>query len=157
MNVTTSPDAGVRDLLLDVQQKQRALQTAIEALTERVGSTALTADNHSDQRHGQDEQRHHGRASAATETNLSLSATEDPGNKVAQTPPPSHTSDRQGGSTSRIILTTYPKQIGIDPLMMDWGNADPLRRGPVVVSRSQSSIRRRNAIGGTYRMLKLSI
>jgi len=47
----------------------------------------------------------------------------------------------------RISLTdysTYPKQIGIDPLSMDWGNADPLKRGPVVVSRSQSSIRRRN-------------
>lgn len=47
-------------------------------------------------------------------------------------------------TTSRIILTTYPGQSGIDPLPMDWGNPDPQQRGPVVVSRSQSTIRRRN-------------
>lgn len=59
----------------------------------------------------------------------------------------------KSGFTSRIILTTYPKQIGINPLPMHWGASDPLRRGPVVVSRSQSTIRRRNAIGahgGSY-------
>lgn len=48
------------------------------------------------------------------------------------------------GLSSRIILTTYPGQSGIDPLPMNWGHADPLQRGPVVVSRSQSTIRRRN-------------
>jgi hypothetical protein len=59
----------------------------------------------------------------------------------------------KSGFTSRIILTTYPKQIGINPLPMDWGNPDPLLRGPVAVSRSTSTIRRRNAIGahgGSY-------
>ena len=50
-----------------------------------------------------------------------------------------------GSSTnSRIILTTYPGQSGIDPLPMHWGHKDPMQRGPVVVSRSQSTIRRRN-------------
>ncbi|QVM11756.1 Uracil-regulated protein 1 [Coccidioides posadasii str. Silveira] len=56
-------------------------------------------------------------------------------------------------TTSRIILTTYPGQSGIDPVPMDWGNKDPLRRGPVVVSRHQNTVRRRNAIGahgGSY-------
>lgn len=55
--------------------------------------------------------------------------------------------------SSRIILTTYPGQSGIDPLTMNWGHQDPIQRGPVVVSRSQSTIRRRNAIGahgGSY-------
>jgi len=55
--------------------------------------------------------------------------------------------------TSRIILTTYPGQSGINPLPMDWGNKDPQQRGPVVVSRTQTTIRRRNAIGahgGSY-------
>lgn len=47
-------------------------------------------------------------------------------------------------ATSRIILTTYPGQSGIDPLTMNWGHADALKRGPVVVSRSQSTVRRRN-------------
>ena len=56
-------------------------------------------------------------------------------------------------TSSRIILTTYPGQSGIDPLPMHWGHKDPMHRGPVVVSRSQSTIRRRNAIGahgGSY-------
>ncbi|KAF8865753.1 GTP cyclohydrolase-like protein II [Acephala macrosclerotiorum] len=60
---------------------------------------------------------------------------------------------RKPSVTSRIILTTYPGQSGINPLPMDWGNKDPQQRGPVVVSRSQTTIRRRNAIGahgGSY-------
>jgi hypothetical protein len=59
----------------------------------------------------------------------------------------------KSGFTSRIILTTYPKQIGIHPLPMNWGASDPLERGPVTVSRASSTIRRRNAIGahgGSY-------
>lgn len=46
--------------------------------------------------------------------------------------------------TSKIILTTYPGQSGIDPLPMQWGHKDPMQRGPVVVSRAQSTVRRRN-------------
>lgn len=71
---------------------------------------------------------------------------------------------QKSGFTSRIILTwvdfapvtsivaadtdpwcrTYPKQIGINPLPMNWGAGDPQARGPIVVSRSSSTIRRRN-------------
>ena len=47
-------------------------------------------------------------------------------------------------SISRIILTTYPGQSGIDPLVMNWGHMDALKRGPVVVSRVQSTVKRRN-------------
>ncbi|EPS43429.1 hypothetical protein H072_2587 [Dactylellina haptotyla CBS 200.50] len=61
---------------------------------------------------------------------------------------------RQGSMySSRIILTTYPGQSGIDPVVMDWGNADPLKRGPVVVNRGSTTVRRRNAVGahgGSY-------
>ena len=60
---------------------------------------------------------------------------------------------RKSSVTSRIILTTYPGQSGIDPLPMEWGNPDQSKRGPVVVSRHASTIRRRNAIGahgGSY-------
>ncbi|KAK4229864.1 GTP cyclohydrolase N terminal-domain-containing protein [Podospora fimiseda] len=59
----------------------------------------------------------------------------------------------KSGFSSRVILTTYPKQIGIKPLPLNWGAADPVERGPVVVSRSSSTIGRRNAIGaygGSY-------
>ncbi len=55
-----------------------------------------------------------------------------------------HRSESRPPTTSRIILTTYPSQSGIDPLVMNWGHRDPLQRGPVVVSRNQSTIRRRN-------------
>ncbi|RWA11153.1 hypothetical protein EKO27_g3969 [Xylaria grammica] len=58
----------------------------------------------------------------------------------------------KAGFTSRIILTTYPKQIGINPIPLNWGAPGP-KRGPVVVSRSSSTIRKRNAIGahgGSY-------
>ncbi|KAL9093302.1 MAG: hypothetical protein Q9165_004043 [Trypethelium subeluteriae] len=60
---------------------------------------------------------------------------------------------RSSASSSRIILTSYPGQSGIDPLPMDWGNKDPNLRGPVVVSRNHNTIKRRNAVGahgGSY-------
>ena len=47
-------------------------------------------------------------------------------------------------TSSKIILTTYPHQSGIDPIIMNWGHSDPMQRGPVVVSRAPSTIRRRN-------------
>jgi hypothetical protein len=46
--------------------------------------------------------------------------------------------------TSKIILTSYPGQAGVDPLPMEWGAKDPAVRGPVVVSRHANTIRRRN-------------
>ncbi|KAF2423309.1 GTP cyclohydrolase II [Tothia fuscella] len=55
--------------------------------------------------------------------------------------------------SSKIVLTSHPGQAGVDPLPMDWGNKDPDKRGPVVVSRHRNTIRRRNAIGahgGSY-------
>ena len=53
-------------------------------------------------------------------------------------------SPNRSTGTSRIILTTYPGQSGIDPFAMDWGNEDPKLRGPVVVSRNSRTVRRRN-------------
>lgn len=59
--------------------------------------------------------------------------------------PDSETGKKPGiSATSRIILTTYPGQSGIDPFIMNWGHSDPLRRGPVIVSRNQTTMRRRN-------------
>ena len=51
---------------------------------------------------------------------------------------------RRGSLTSRIILTTYPGQAGIEPLPMHWGHANPDIRGPVAVSRNPSTVRHRN-------------
>lgn len=54
---------------------------------------------------------------------------------------------------NRITLTTYPGQVGVEPIPLDWGNADPLKRGPIVVARSADTIKSRNALGahsGSY-------
>ena len=54
---------------------------------------------------------------------------------------------------SRVILTTYPGQVGILPIPMSWGSSDPTVRGPIVASRHSSSIKKRNATGahgGSY-------
>ena len=61
------------------------------------------------------------------------------------------TNDHRSTTISRIILTTYPGQAGIDPLMIKWGHKDPMQRGPVVVSRNKSTIRRRNGRFGLFR------
>ncbi|KAK5706754.1 Uracil-regulated protein 1 [Elasticomyces elasticus] len=72
------------------------------------------------------------------------------GDVLSTSPPPRRTSTTAG---SKIVITTHPGQAGVDPLPMDWGNIDPQKRGPVVVSRAASTFRRRNAIGahgGSY-------
>ncbi|KAK9329273.1 GTP cyclohydrolase N terminal-domain-containing protein [Lipomyces starkeyi] len=64
---------------------------------------------------------------------------------------------------NRIVLTTYPSQSGIDPIPLKWGASDPRVRGPVVVSRSLSTVRKRNAVGahsgsyGIYHALAVAI
>lgn len=54
-----------------------------------------------------------------------------------------------------MVIRTYPKQIGINPLPMDWGNLDPAKRGPIVVSRASSTIRRRNGSFVRPRLLRM--
>jgi GTP cyclohydrolase II len=54
---------------------------------------------------------------------------------------------RSTAFTSKIILTSYPKQSGVYPVVMNWGHPNPEERGPVVVSRHRSTIGRRNAVG----------
>ncbi|KAI9037801.1 putative GTP cyclohydrolase II [Aspergillus affinis] len=55
--------------------------------------------------------------------------------------------------STHIVLTTYPGQSGIDPVPLEWGAPDAKSRGPVVVSRSGTLLKRRNAMGahgGSY-------
>ena len=50
-------------------------------------------------------------------------------------------------------LTTYPGQSVVDPITLNWGDADPATRGPVLVSRSGDTLKKRNAMGahgGSY-------
>ena len=63
----------------------------------------------------------------------------------------------------RIVLTTYPGQVGISPIPLNWGNPDPRIRGPIVASRIPTSMKVRNAIGAhggsysVYRALAIAI
>lgn len=70
-------------------------------------------------------------------------AFENPESGSAPTPGGTYT-PRKASGTSRIILTTYPGQSGINPIVMDWGNPDPIKRGPVVVSRHPNTVKKRN-------------
>lgn len=53
---------------------------------------------------------------------------------------------KKSSTTSRIILTSYPNQSNVRPVMMNWGHVDPNKRGPVVVSRNHNTIGRRNGM-----------
>ncbi|KAK0759314.1 hypothetical protein N5P37_008200 [Trichoderma harzianum] len=140
---------GVLDTLRDIQQTQQRLLSSVESLTSKLGSSTLDP------------------ASKLPVTPLLSESVKDPKQKDVEASADLQSSFENGtvqpssalspssrtGFTSRIVLTTYPKQIGIDPLQMDWGNPDPLQRGPVVVSRAASTIRRRNGsfpVGGSY-------
>ncbi|WWC64976.1 uncharacterized protein I303_107590 [Kwoniella dejecticola CBS 10117] len=61
---------------------------------------------------------------------------------------------KKGGYPSRVVLTTYPSQAGINPIPINWGAGPTAReRGPVVCSRIKSNLLIRNSIGahsGSY-------
>lgn len=86
-------------------------------------------------------------------TDPTHSAAAEPGLEVADVPVPATSpTTRRSSFVSRIILTTHPGH-SVDPVPLDWGNANPQKRGPVVVSRASTTIKRRNAIGahgGSY-------
>lgn len=57
-------------------------------------------------------------------------------------------------SSERLVLTTYPNQVGINPIPLSWGASTPAARGPILASRvTPANLKRRNAIGaysGSY-------
>ena len=146
-------------ILKKIQQNQAQLAAQIEAINNRLdGSTSLSSF-----RLPLSSQDSHSRGSPSIDPIQLTKAA----NGTPFLPPPAAHGDpgppnraslpsnlgRKSSVTSRIILTTYPGQSGIDPLPMNWGEEDPGKRGPVVVSRQKSTIRRRNAIGahgGSY-------
>ncbi|GAB7343839.1 hypothetical protein MBLNU457_1807t1 [Dothideomycetes sp. NU457] len=89
---------------------------------------------------------------ASSTDNLGSGVLSTPNGSQSISPPPPE-GGRRGSITSKIILTSYPGQAGVDPCPMKWGAKDPAERGPVVVSRNSNTIRRRNALGahgGSY-------
>ncbi|KAK7966156.1 GTP cyclohydrolase II [Apiospora aurea] len=132
----------VLEALKSIQQVQGQMQKGVESLTHRVNQIAPPSPDPAD-----------GKSTPTpvavkdlTSSPLPPPATERA--EGAETPMSAAAKAaleaQKSGFTSRIILTTYPKQIGIDPIPLKWGAADPKERGPVVVSRASSTIGKRN-------------
>jgi hypothetical protein len=144
------------DTLKEIHQTQTQLLAAVETLTDRLGpSLAITPsqpshESSTDATEPPEGLERHGEAQTASTDSVLRAKLDEEGGLRAPAPA---SSSQRSAFTPRIVLTTYPKQIGINPFPMSWGDADPQRRGPVVVSRLPSTIRRRNAIGahgGSY-------
>ena len=127
-----------------IQHDHKALAAAVDAIGGRVNALA-------DVKQLRDQARPVGSAAAAAAAAAAtavppLSPTMDeqrPPSEVTAPGSPVQKKPATAG-TSRIILTTYPGQSGIDPIIMNWGEKDPAKRGPVVVARGSRTIRRRN-------------
>ncbi len=149
----------IRNALKSIQQEHRSLAATIDGINGRVN---LLAGIKQVQDSAREEKGAVNRSAAAAPENFALRHDEtevgpprpsalpaflDSNNEdKSQQEASSSTASRRTSTTSRIILTTYPGQAGIDPIIMNWGHKDPVQRGPVVVTRSQSTLRRRNGM-----------
>lgn len=117
-----------------ISHDQKALAAAVDAINGRVSALADVK-----------EIKNAAKTPAPTKT-----AVPEPPSKDELTPPSEVSVPGSGvhkrPATSRIILTTYPGQSGIDPIIMNWGEKDPAKRGPVVVGRGAHTVRRRNGM-----------
>lgn len=166
MDVNSSQDDKANDVLSQIQATLKKIQLDQAQLASNVEAmhTRLEMSNSLNKFPGVAPARFNATASGRDSPSLDAlqvakAANGMPPDGVPQSPtklarpstPPQ--GSRKASATSRIILTTYPGQSGIDPIPLEWGAADPQKRGPVVVSRHYNTIRRRNAIGahgGSY-------
>ncbi|WVR08802.1 hypothetical protein IAU60_005860 [Kwoniella sp. DSM 27419] len=96
--------------------------------------------------------------------NLSLEAAQRGGDGPGRLTPPEALGEKdkdkknRGLYPSRVVLTTYPSQAGINPVPIHWGAGPTARdRGPVVCSRIKSNLLIRNSIGahsGSYSIFR---
>ncbi|PNH30855.1 hypothetical protein VD0002_g7618 [Verticillium dahliae] len=136
----------VLSTLKSIQQTQASLVTAVESLSRTTpqAATGATTDARSA---GPNDLNQSLDSSAVADLQASQHHVANSEGPELQAPAVPSSPEQRSGFTSRIVLTTYPKQSGIDPLPLKWGHPDPLIRGPVVVSRLSSTLRRRNAVG----------
>lgn len=133
----------IQKTLQAIQADYKSLAAAVDTINGRVNVLSGVKQVHDAANHdhiNEDE----GSKALVVEANGPLHDASDRRTHNSHKEPVSATSPARSSAISRIILTTYPGQSGIDPLPMSWGHQDPLQRGPVVVSRSQSTLRRRN-------------
>ncbi|KAK6444112.1 hypothetical protein FP744_10000360 [Trichoderma asperellum] len=121
---------GVLDTLRDIQQTQQQLLSSLESLSGKIGSSAISTEALSGASllPGDSKDSKQKDAEASEDLTPIHSSFE---NGTAQ-PSSALSPASRSGFTSRIVLTTYPKQLGIDPIPLDWGNSDPLQRGPLL-------------------------
>ncbi|KAI1775626.1 GTP cyclohydrolase [Hypoxylon cercidicola] len=84
---------------------------------------------------------------------LTMAVTNGSTNGVPSAGPINKQTSAAEGYSNRIVLTTYPGQSVVNPVDLNWGEEDPQKRGPVLVSRNGGTLTRRNAIGahgGSY-------
>ncbi|KAI2643469.1 GTP cyclohydrolase N terminal-domain-containing protein [Xylaria nigripes] len=142
MDGTGAGTADILRALKAIQENQNKLAAEVESVSHRLDSLAPPT------------QSPHLNGLSSPGNNLPV---ESPLPQAAISTTPKESSSEnveaeKSGFSSRIILTTYPRQIGINPIPLQWGAPGP-ERGPVVVSRASSTIRKRNAIGahgGSY-------
>ena len=148
-----SPPPGIHDALKEIQstlhsirQDYRGLASSLEALEARINVLAGVNEP------GAADQTNNGAQSVLSapiehRDTQTLAVGQESG-RDATVERTSSSSPRT--ASSRIILTTYPGQAGIDPVRVNWGHHDQILRGPVVVSRSQSTLRRRNGMAKVF-------
>lgn len=123
----------ILEILQTLQSDQKALTSAVDAINGRVNALS-----------GVKELKDIAAPTPAPVRKVATPASPtseevNPPQEVAAT-----TITKTPSTTSKIILTTYPGQGGMDPIPLSWGAQDPEARGPVVVGRGKSTIRRRN-------------
>ncbi|MBD2019852.1 GTP cyclohydrolase II [Leptolyngbya sp. FACHB-36] len=70
------------------------------------------------------------------------------------------TTEKSGSKPKHIVLTSHPSRFGPKPIPIQWGDADPLKRGPIIGTLMNSA--HRNVIGthsgsyGVYRALAVA-
>lgn len=148
MSTESSGDAVLKQILESMNELRKgneSLATAIDAINGRVNMLAGVKQLQ-DQAEGQSA---NGAPTKEKSKEVESEKTVEAISQQYEQPPAIvETAPRRASvsKTSKIILTSYPGQAGVDPLPMDWGHKDFAVRGPVVVSRHPSTIRRRNGM-----------
>jgi hypothetical protein len=148
MSTDSSSDAVLNQILDGMKALRREnvqLASTVDAINGRVNMLAgikqLKDEAAKEASNGAPEKAEEAKEAGSAQTVEAVSKQyEQPPSNIDDTPPRRTSVSK----TSKIILTSYPGQAGVDPLPMDWGHKDPAVRGPVVVSRHPGTIRRRN-------------
>ncbi|KAL2879355.1 hypothetical protein SGCOL_005220 [Colletotrichum sp. CLE4] len=109
--------AEVMSSLKSIQQTQSDLVAAVDSLNQRYQQLPVDSDVA-----GEVPERSRTPEPSDVVGDSAKSSSSD---LTLQAPAVPSSPSQRSGLTSRIILTTYPKQIGINPLTMKWGESDP--------------------------------